>query len=54
MLKAKMIDEMLLFIMPVVLGEGISLFEGEELMHEAQLLETETYKGGVIRLHYKF
>lgn len=54
MLKAKMIDEMLLFIMPVVLGEGISLFEDEELMHEAQLLETETYKGGVIRLHYKF
>ncbi len=53
LLTAQLIDELMLFVMPIVLGEGIAAFEGFDLMHEANLLDSKTYSNGVVYLKYK-
>ncbi|MTI21837.1 dihydrofolate reductase [Fulvivirga sp. RKSG066] len=52
MLKAGLIDELMLFVMPIVLGEGIAAFEGLDLMHDAKLIDTKNYNNSVTYLHY--
>ena len=54
MLKAKLIDKLMLFVMPIVLGEGTSAFEGINLMRDAKLIDSKTYSNGVVFMHYKF
>lgn len=48
-----LIDEFLIYIMPVVIGDGIPLF-GEGLKQESlQLINSTAYKSGVVELIYK-
>jgi len=54
MLKANLIDKLMLFVMPIVLGEGIPLFEEVQIMQQATLTSTETFSGGVTLLKYSF
>ncbi len=52
-LSAGMIDHMDLFVIPVLLGEGIRLFGGEE--SEPQMLDlkqAQPYANGVVKLSY--
>lgn len=49
-LKKERIDELMMFVIPKILGKGIPLFLTSS---EAKLLETETYPDGVVKLHYK-
>ena len=51
-LNSNLIDEIILFVMPIVLGEGIPLFP-ESTQHLLDLQESETYPSGVIKLVYK-
>jgi dihydrofolate reductase len=47
-----LIDEYRLTLHPVILGEGISLFESDAQTSNLQLLETKTLGSGVVTLHY--
>ncbi len=47
------VDEMTLFIIPVVLGKGIRLFPGGPGETKLRLAGSETYENGVVRLTYQ-
>lgn len=51
-MKLGLIDEFKLTMHPVILGKGISLFDGGIPTNSLKLLETSTLKSGVITLHY--
>jgi dihydrofolate reductase len=44
------IDEYWLYLNPVLLGEGIAYFRGQQRQH-LNLVETKSFSGGVVRLH---
>lgn len=48
-----LIDEYLIFVMPVVLGNGISLFSGHPKKADLKLIEAKNYPSGVTLLHYR-
>lgn len=53
MMSKKMIDEIILSIMPLTLGEGVRLFNsGEVFDTDYELKESKSYKSGVVQLHY--
>lgn len=52
-LKADLVDELYLGIVPVLLGEGIPLFPSGFPQRDFTLIENETYSKGLIALKYK-
>lgn len=48
-----MIDEVILDINPVIIGDGIPLFSTADLMLNMSLLESKIMKDGIIQLRYK-
>ena len=46
------VHEFIIFTMPVLLGEGIALFENLELTPRIILQNCQTYQKGVIQSHY--
>lgn len=48
-----LIDEYIISIIPVVLGEGIPLFIGCRKEQKLELTYTETYASGLVQVHYK-
>ena len=51
--RAGLIDEYLIFIIPVVLGRGIPLFGGDAPHTALQLIETRALDDGAVMLHYR-
>lgn len=51
--EAGLVDELRLFVMPVSLGRGISLFEGE-LSANWKLTLAQPYPSGVVEMRYTF
>jgi dihydrofolate reductase len=47
------IDEMILSIVPVILGDGIRLFDSHIPLETWELLETKDYNTGLVQLHYQ-
>ncbi len=47
-----LIDEFRLTLHPIILGEGISLFDSNTQMRNLKLLESTTLSSGVVTLHY--
>jgi dihydrofolate reductase len=47
-----LIDEYRLFVSPIVLGGGMRFFAGLEQSIELALLETRTFRTGVVYLRY--
>jgi len=47
-----LVDEYMLFIMPVFLGDGIPLFQNLESPARLRLVEARTYPSGAVQLHY--
>jgi dihydrofolate reductase len=51
-LKADLVDELYLGVVPVLIGEGIPLFPPCFPQREFELLENNTYSQGMIALRY--
>ena len=51
-LDAGAIDEFMIHIVPVMIGEGIPLVEPSHRLLDLKLLSTESYPNGIVRLHY--
>jgi len=48
-----LIDEYIVSIIPIVLGDGIPLFKGPLPEHRLELLESTDYASGLVQLHYR-
>ena len=48
-----LIDEFWLFVNPVLLGQGITLFKNVVETTQLTLIESKTFSCGVIALHYE-
>lgn len=53
LLRAGLIDELILTYIPVFIGEGIPLFTGEYTPSQWQLKETKTYPNSFVQLTYQ-
>jgi len=49
----KLIDELIVFIMPIVLSEGIDLFESVPEEGMLQLFDSKVYASGVVEMRYR-
>jgi dihydrofolate reductase len=52
-LNSDLIDEIILTIIPTVIGKGIPLFKDIKKEVKLQLVKSNEYKGGLVQLHYK-
>ncbi|NNC71002.1 MAG: dihydrofolate reductase [Flavobacteriaceae bacterium] len=50
---ANLIDEMRVFVMPIIIPEGISLFESIPKESRLKLIGSKTYSSGAVELNYK-
>jgi dihydrofolate reductase len=53
LLNAKLVDELILSVVPVLLGDGISLFNDGRQMEKLALKSVKTYEKGLVQLHYE-
>ena len=51
-LNENLIDEIRIFIMPIVIPEGIEVFEKMPIERQLKLQDVKTYSGGVVELNY--
>jgi dihydrofolate reductase len=52
-LNAGLLDEIRVFVMPIILSGGIDLFDAFPAETQLKLIETKSYSSGVIELKYK-
>ena len=52
-IKESLVDELYLDIEPIILGNGIKLFNGEDFEQNLELIETKQLSPNEIQLHYK-
>ncbi len=53
LLKLKMFDELIISIVPVILGKGTRLFKDENPQHNLELVSSTQFKTGLVQLHFK-
>lgn len=53
LLKDDLIDEFIISVVPVLVGDGISLFRKGGAEFNLKLITTRTYDTGLVQLHYK-
>jgi len=53
-INAKLVDEIILSVIPEIIGRGIPLFQNIQRRDKLRLLATRQYKYGVSQLHYAF
>ena len=53
LLNNNLIDEIILFVHPIILGKGIPLFKNINKEVKLKLLETFAYEDGLVKLYYK-
>ena len=51
-LNAKLLDEIRIFVVPLLLNDGIPLFSGLNKEVKLKLLEVKSFKSGIVELHY--
>lgn len=52
LLKSDLIDEYIISIVPLLLGDGIRLFKDGGIEHKLQLVSSKAYEKGLVQLHY--
>jgi dihydrofolate reductase len=53
MLQAGVLDEIIVSVIPVLLGEGIRLFPESYPMKNLQLVSSQSFEKGLVQLRYK-
>ena len=53
LLKNHLIDEFYISVIPVLLGDGIKLFQYNETASNLQLISAKSFEKGLVQLHYK-
>lgn len=53
LLKLDLIDEFIISVIPVLLGEGVRLFKDGRLEQKLELVSTKQFETGLVQLHYK-
>lgn len=53
LLKKDLIDEMIISVIPVLLGNGTRLFKDERPEQQLELLSAKTFETGLIQMHFK-
>lgn len=53
LLAAQLIDEIILSIVPVLLGTGIRLFAGPSSQQSLHLISSRCFSSGLVQLHYR-
>ncbi len=53
LLNAKLIDEFLIFVHPIILGKGIPLFKNINSKAKLRFVKSKSYSSGLVKLHYK-
>lgn len=53
LLQNKWIDEIIISIIPVLLGEGVRLFQDTKTEQILQLMDSKHFDTGLVQLHYK-
>ena len=51
-IKANLIDEYIITFIPILLGEGISLFSGKNYESNLKLLDFKNYSNGLVQMYY--
>lgn len=54
LLKENLIDEIILSVIPVVLGGGVKLFQEGIPEQQLELVESKSFSTGLVQIHYKF
>lgn len=54
LLKEHLFDELIISVVPVLLGDGIRLFKEGRPEGELKLLRAESFSSGLVQLHYDF
>lgn len=52
LLKLDLIDELIISVIPVLLGDGISLFNPGRPERKLKLLSSKAYESGLVQVHY--
>jgi dihydrofolate reductase len=52
LISAKLVDEFHLFVNPVALGDGMSIFKGLEQKQNLTLVKAQAFECGIVVLHY--
>jgi dihydrofolate reductase len=53
LLRANLVDEIILSIHPIILGSGIPLFAEQEHSHSLELTNTMAYPSGLVQVNYR-
>lgn len=53
LLNSKLIDECIISIIPIILGDGIRLFKRGFPEQKFDLISSESFKSGLVQLHYR-
>jgi len=53
LMKNNLIDEFIISIIPILLGDGIKLFNDGRPMKELSLVSSKQFESGLMQLHYK-
>lgn len=48
-----LIDELIISIIPILLGSGTRLFKGERPVQNLELVNSKCYESGLVQMHYK-
>lgn len=53
LMKNNLIDEFIISIIPILLGDGVKLFNGGRPKKELSLVSSKQFESGLMQLHYK-
>lgn len=54
LLKHRLIDELIISIIPVLVGNGIRLFKEGRPEQQLNLIDTKRFETGLVQMHYKY
>lgn len=53
LLSEKLIDEIIISIIPILLGSGVALFKNNRVQQKLELVSSKSFEMGLVQLHYK-